>query len=139
MHYFLNINGRNVGPMTKEQLMAYDVNQDTPVSKDGAPWAPLYTFPELMHLYQQKSTFMSGDVNSKKILCGVLAIVVGTLGVQYFVLGKIWGGIITILLSAVTCGAWGIVTIIQGILMLCMSDDDFRRKYIESTSVLPLF
>ena len=79
------------------------------------------------------------EVTSKKTLCGILAILVGTLGIQYFVINKVPAGLITILLSIVTCGLWGVVTLVQGILMLCMSDEDFKRKYIDSTSTLPLF
>ena len=72
-------------------------------------------------------------------MCGVLAIVLGTLGVHYFYLGKIGGGIICLLLSIVTCGLWGIVTLIQGIMMLTMSQAEFERKYVLSTSTFPLF
>lgn len=143
MHYYLNIQGSNVGPMTREQVVAYNVTPDTPVSKDGGPWAPLYTYPELMQIYQDHKNRVNAmgnsTLSSQKTLCGLMAILFGTLGVQYFILGKVSGGLITILLSLVTCGAWGIVTLIQGIMMLCMTDDDFKRKYVDSTSTLPLF
>lgn len=142
MHYYININGSNIGPMTKEQLMAYNVNENTQISKDGAPWAPLYTYPELMaELRHSHNTTPSAhsEISSKRVTCGVLAILLGTLGIQYFVIGKTAGGLITILLSIVTCGAWGIVTLIQGILILCMTDSEFQRKYLESTNTLPLF
>lgn len=143
MHYFLTINGSTVGPMTKEQVMSYNVNQDTPISKDGGPWAPLYTYPELMQVYQSYAAVNrrveNQEIQSKKMLCGILAILVGSLGVQYFVLGKVAGGFITILLTIVTCGLWSVVTLIQGIMMLVMSDADFERKYVQSTSTLPLF
>lgn len=127
--------------MTPHELISYDVDPNSSVSTDGVNWAPLYTYPELMEAYKHsnKSFNNMDNINSKKILCGIMAILFGTLGVQYFVLGKIQAGIITILLSIVTCGAWEIVTFIQGILMLCMSDADFKRKYIDSTSTLPLF
>ena len=141
MQYYINLNGQNIGPMNEQQMMAYPVNANTPVSQDGGAWAPLYTYPELMQHLQMRGAAMGGqsELSSKKTLCGILAILVGTLGVQYFVLGKTAAGFITILLSLVTCGAWGIITLIQGILMLCMSDADFQRKYIDSTSTLPLF
>lgn len=141
MHYYINLNGTSVGPMTKEQMMSYNVSNDTPVSKDGGPWQPMYTYPELMEAYHQSGKAMAAnqEIQNKKLICGILAILVGTLGVQYFVLGKVSGGFITILLSLVTCGLWGIVVLIQGIMMLCMSDADFKAKYIDSTSVLPLF
>lgn len=141
MQYYINLNGQTIGPMNEEQMMAYPVNGNTPVSREGGDWQPLYLFPELMQRLQAKggSAYNNSDISSKKTLCGILAILVGTLGVQYFVLGKTAGGLITILLSLVTCGAWGIVTLVQGILMLCMSDQEFEQKYINSTSTLPLF
>ena len=79
------------------------------------------------------------EISNKKIICGILAILVGSLGVHYFVMGKVAGGFITILLSVVTCGLWSIVMLIQGIMILCMSNEDFKRKYLDSTSTLPLF
>lgn len=141
MNYYITLNGSTIGPMTVEQMMSYNITPDTPVSRDGGAWQPMYNYPELMEAYHRSGKAMAADaeVQNKKILCGILAILVGTFGVQYFVLGKVSGGFITILLSLVTCGLWGIVVLIQGIMMLCMSDADFKRKYMDSTSVLPLF
>ena len=141
MHYYINLNGQTIGPMTEDQMMAYPVGTNTPVSRDGGAWTPLYTYPELMQRLQMKggAGISNSEVSSKKLLCGLMAIFFGTLGIQYFLIGKTTGGIITILLSLITCGAWGVVTLIQGILMLCMSDEEFKRKYMDSTSTLPLF
>ncbi len=139
--YYITINNQTVGPMSAEQMMAYPVTNETPVSRDGGAWQPLYTYPELMQLYQNsgKSVAANAEVSSKKTLCGIMAIILGGLGVQYFVMGKVGAGFLTILLTVVTCGLWEIVTLIQGIMMLCMTDADFKRKYIDSTSTLPLF
>ena len=76
---------------------------------------------------------------SKKTACGVLAILVGGIGLQYFLVGKTTGGILTIVLSLVTCGLWTVLTFVQGILILCMSDEEWLRKYVYSDSTLPLF
>ncbi len=135
--YYIVYNGQTIGPMTAEQVMGYNPSSDMQVSKDGGAWAPLYTFPELMNLYNARGN--SQGVGSQRILCGILAIIVGTLGVQYFVINKVKAGIITIILSIVTCGAWGIITLIQGILMLCMSDQEFEQKYVTTTKTFPLF
>lgn len=139
--YYITMNNQTIGPMSVEQMMAYPVTAETPVSRDGGSWMPLYTFPELMSAmqYSGRSQNADAEVSSKKTLCGIMAILLGTLGIQYFVIGKTAGGFITILLSIVTCGLWEVVTLIQGIMMLCMSDADFKRKYIDSTSTLPLF
>ena len=139
--YYIVLNNQTIGPMNMDQLMAYPVDTNTPVSRDGGEWRPLYNFPELMEAYQRSGRAIAArnEVSSKKTLCGILAIVIGGLGVQYFVLGRVGAGFLTILLTLITCGLWEIVMLIQGIMMLCMSDEDFKRKYIDSTSALPLF
>ena len=139
--YYITLNNQTIGPMSADQMMAYPISQDTPVSRDGGAWQPLYTYPELMERYQRSGKAVAGDVeiSSKKTLCGIMAIILGGLGVQYFVLGRVGAGFLTILLTVITCGLWEIVTLIQGIMMLCMTDADFKRKYIDSTSTLPLF
>ena len=143
MTYFISINGRTIGPMSAHQLFVYNPTPQTMVSTDGLNWQPLYAFPDLMQIYSQEypryNAMRDAEVDSKRILCGIMAMIFGTLGVQYFILGKIGGGFITILLSIITCGLWEVVTFIQGILMLCMSDSDFRRKYIDNPATLPLF
>lgn len=140
MQYFIRINNQVIGPMQPHQLLAYGVDPNTAVSTDGINWTPLYTDPVLMQVYQQNNTrAVDSEVNSKKTLCGIMAMLFGWLGVQYFILGKVAGGFITILLTLVTCGAWEVVTFIQGIVMLCMPESEFKRKFMDSTSTLPLF
>ena len=140
MQYYLTINGRTVGPMSAQQLMYYDIDSNTPVSRDGSDWVPLFTYPELMELYNRRGRVSgAGDGVSQRVLCGLLAIFLGYLGIQYFVIGKTAAGIYTILLSLITCGGWSIITLIQGILMLCMSDAEFNRKYVQTTSSFPIF
>ncbi len=140
MQYYIFINGTAVGPMTMQQLFAYNINQNTSISTDGVNWRPLYTYPDLMvALRQQGGGYCYNELSNKKLLCGILAIVLGSLGIQYFILGKVWGGIFTILLTCITCGAWSVITLIQGILMLCMSDEEFNRKYVENPATMPLF
>lgn len=140
MQYYILVNGQPVGPMNENQLFAYNVNQNTSISTDGMNWRPLYVYPDLMvALRQHGYANWSDDLSNKKLLCGIFAIILGTLGVQYFILGKVWGGIWTIVLSLVTCGLWGVITLIQGILMLCMSDEEFQRKYIDNPATMPLF
>lgn len=79
------------------------------------------------------------QVRSKKTLAGIMALLFGALGVQYFVIGKVGAGLLTILLSCLTCGAWELITFIQGIVILCMNDDDFERKYLNPNKTFPLF
>lgn len=75
----------------------------------------------------------------KKTLCGLMAIFLGGLGLQYFCMGKTTGGIICIVLNLVTCGAWGIINLIQGIMMLTMTDQEFMAKYQCNPKEFPVF
>ena len=79
------------------------------------------------------------DVTNKRVLCGIMAIIFGTLGIQYFIVGKVGAGLITILLSLITCGAWEIITLIQGIMMLTMDNQTFLDKYVNTNKTFPLF
>lgn len=141
--WYIVYNGQEVGPMSKEQLLSYDINPNSMVWSEGMPqWVPAYTIPELMDLIKNRPRPMyhaAPAPEKDKIVAGLLAILLGGLGIQYFYIGKTKGGIITILLSLVTCGLWQIITLIQGILMLTMTQEQFEQKYVESTSTLPLF
>ena len=142
MRYKIVFHNTVLGPMTENQILSYEIDEKTQVSKDNGSWQPLYTYPELMFKLSQKRSMLSpqnSDVVSKKTLCGIMAIIFGGLGVQYYILGKIGGGLVTLLLTMVTCGVWSILTLVQGILMLTMSDEEFYRKYVASQSFMPLF
>ncbi|WP_419882680.1 TM2 domain-containing protein [Peribacillus sp. B-H-3] len=62
-----------------------------------------------------------------KVAAGVLGILLGNFGVHKFYLGKIGMGI----LYLVFCwtGIPGIIGLIEGIIYLCKSDEEFNAKY----------
>lgn len=64
----------------------------------------------------------------KKIVAGILALLLGGLGVHKFYLGYTKEGIIQLLLSFICVG--GIIGIIEGILYLTKSDEEFVATYI---------
>jgi TM2 domain-containing membrane protein YozV len=64
-----------------------------------------------------------------KVVAGVLAILLGWLGAHRFYLGDTTGGIIRICLNLV-CVA-GIIGIVEGIMMLTKSDEEFQKIYVE--------
>jgi TM2 domain-containing membrane protein YozV len=68
----------------------------------------------------------------KKIAAGICGIVVGSLGVHKFILGYTTEGIIQLVISVLTCGAGGIIGIIEGIIYLTKSDEEFVRTYIQN-------
>ena len=66
----------------------------------------------------------------KKVLCGVLGILLGALGIHKFVLGYTKEGIIQIVVSVFTCGIGGVIGFIEGIIYLTKSEEDFVKTYI---------
>jgi TM2 domain-containing membrane protein YozV len=69
------------------------------------------------------------EPENKKLLCGILAILIGYLGVHKFILGYTQEGIIQIIISIVTCGFGGIIPFIEGIIYLTKSDEEFYQTY----------
>jgi len=71
----------------------------------------------------------------KKILAGVLGILLGGLGIHKFVLGYTTAGIIMLLVTVLTCGfggaVMGIIGLIEGIIYLTKPDDVFVETYIK--------
>jgi TM2 domain-containing membrane protein YozV len=67
----------------------------------------------------------------KKIVAGICGILVGGFGVHKFILGYTTEGIIQLVITILTCGAGGIIGIIEGIIYLTKSDEDFVRTYIQ--------
>ena len=68
----------------------------------------------------------------KKITAGICAILVGWLGVHKFILGYTTEGVIQLVLGILTCGITNIISIIEGVIYLTKSDEDFVRTYIQN-------
>jgi len=68
----------------------------------------------------------------KKLTAGLCGILVGSLGIHKFILGYTTEGIIQIVISVVTCGMGGIVGLIEGIIYLTKSDEEFVKTYIQN-------
>jgi TM2 domain-containing membrane protein YozV len=78
--------------------------------------------------------FKSANKECNKIAAGLLAIFLGYLGIHKFIMGYTKEGVIMLLVSIVTCGMaagvmW-IIGIIEGIIYLTKSDEDFVNTYI---------
>ena len=84
-----------------------------------------------------KETFDKTTGENKKVLAGVLGILLGAFGVHKFVLGYTKEGIIllvvTLILGFITCGIGaslaGIIGLIEGIIYLTKSDEEFYNTY----------
>jgi TM2 domain-containing membrane protein YozV len=72
----------------------------------------------------------------KKIAAGICGILLGALGVHKFILGYTTQGIIMLLATILTLGlagfVMGIIGLIEGILYLTKSDEEFCRTYIQN-------
>ena len=65
---------------------------------------------------------------NKKVLAGIMGILFGSLGIHKFILGYTQEGIIQIVLN-VFCGLGGLIGLIEGIIYLTKSDEDFYQTY----------
>ncbi len=74
---------------------------------------------------------------SKRIIAGILAILLGGLGVHKFILGYTKEGaitlVITFIISIISCGLFSglmsIIGLIEGIIYLTKSDEEFYQTY----------
>ena len=84
-----------------------------------------------------KEAFGKASGDNKKVLAGVLAILLGSLGIHKFILGYNKEGIIllvaTLVIGFFTCGIGagitGIIGLIEGIIYLTKSDEEFYNTY----------
>lgn len=65
---------------------------------------------------------------NKKVVAGILAILLGSLGIHKFYLGYNKEGIIQLILGFIF-GIGGIIGIIEGIIYLTRSDEEFYQTY----------
>lgn len=148
--YYIIYNGQQVGPMDAHSLKYYGLNPQSDIRVEGSSyWVKAFTIPALMELisdrgstpppYGQQGYPYNAEPEKSKVAAGLFAIFLGWIGLQYFYVGKIGGGVICILLTIFTCGLWNIISLIQGILFLTMTQEEFERKFVYSNSTFPLF
>ncbi|MDC9722013.1 MAG: TM2 domain-containing protein [Urechidicola sp.] len=70
---------------------------------------------------------------SKRVLAGVFAILFGALGIHKFILGYTKQGVIMLVLTIITFGIlgslMGLIGLIEGIIYLTKSDEEFVETY----------
>lgn len=76
------------------------------------------------------------EVQNKKMVAGILAILLGGLGIHKFYLGYTMAGLIMILVSILSLGflAWimSIIGIVEGIIYLTKPNDQFKSTYMDN-------
>ncbi len=113
------------------------VNDDTAQSCTScqAPLSPVSGYQPMQSVNQGIPGSMT-DLKSmgadKKLVAGICGILVGGFGVHKFILGYTTEGIIQLVITLLTCGAGSIIGIIEGIIYLTKSDEEFVRTYIQN-------
>jgi len=78
---------------------------------------------------------MAYTPSGKKVPAGILAILLGGLGIHKFYLGYTNAGLIMLLVSVLTCGVgasvMGVIGLVEGIIYLTKSDEEFDQIYVE--------
>ncbi|MDD3772866.1 MAG: TM2 domain-containing protein [Weeksellaceae bacterium] len=70
--------------------------------------------------------------SDKKLIAGLLGILIGTLAIHKFYLGYTKIGVIQLIIGIVTCGLGGVIGLIEGIIYLTKSDEEFEETYIRN-------
>ena len=83
------------------------------------------------------TTLSDSEVSSKKLAAGLLGIFLGAFGIHKFVLGYTTSGVIMLVVTVITCGfagfVMGVIGLVEGIIYLAKSDQEFRETYIDGT------
>jgi TM2 domain-containing membrane protein YozV len=145
MYKIIGLDGNEYGPVSAAQLQQWiqlgRVGPQTQVRVEGGnDWQPLSSFPEFDVPGGAAPPLLSPpsgarDRASSKIAAGVCGILLGSLGVHKFILGYTGAGLIMLLVTVLTCfiasPVMHIVGLIEGILYLTKSDEEFVRTYVD--------
>lgn len=153
MYKIIGADGKPYGPASLDQMRRWiaenRVRPETLVQAEGSTeWKPLSSFPEFAAETKTAPPTIappgpvppaSNPRASNKIPAGVCGIILGGLGVHKFILGYTGAGLIMLLVTIVggffTCGAtvgvMHIIGLIEGIIYLTKTDDEFVRLYVD--------
>lgn len=151
-NWYLLRNGVANGPYPEEQvrewIRAGQVAPDEKLNREGDPnWLSLDMIPEFAADKPAAGSvpFVAptpgygaatpGAAAPKdKMVAGILAILLGTLGIHHFYLGNTKLALIYLLVSILSCGILSpfvaIAGIVDGIMYLTKPDDVFQRNYM---------
>jgi len=161
MYKIIGADGKPYGPVNIDQMRRWiaenRVRPESLVQAEGSnDWKPCRDFPELAAEFKTPPPNIappgavppsaappaapaSNPRASNKIPAGVCGIILGGLGVHKFILGYTGAGLIMLLVTLVgglvTCGAsvgvMHIIGLIEGIIYLTKTDDEFVRTYVD--------
>jgi TM2 domain-containing membrane protein YozV len=156
MYKIIGMDGRPYGPVSAEEMRRWiaenRVNAQTSVQMEGSPeWKPLGSFSEFASGLNAvpppiaPAPAAMASRASSKIPAGVCGILIGGFGVHKFILGYSGAGVVMLAVTLcafvggfLTCGLlWPVMGImhliglIEGIIYLCKSDEEFVRTYVD--------
>ena len=146
MYKIIGADGQPYGPVNAEQIRGWvcenRVNAQTLVQMEGSQeWKLLSSLPEFVPGFKTVPPPIAPPPTlaaraSNKIPAGICGILLGSLGIHKFILGYTGAGLIMLLVTLLTCGLGGIVMhiigLIEGIIYLCKSDEEFVRTYVDA-------
>ena len=154
--WFYSHDGERHGPVPVEQIkemvaggqlrpddLVWQTGMEswTAVSKVPGLLAPAAAPPSVPAGRPAPPTVQSADdsaaiqeAGSKKLVAGICGILVGSFGVHKFILGNTQPAVIMLLVTLLTCFVGGIVMhvigLVEGIIYLTKSDEEFYQTYI---------
>jgi len=145
MYKIIGADGQLYGPVNAEQIRhwfeEHRVNAQTLAQTEGSPdWKPLGSFAEFAPTLKSAPPTIAPPPTlasraSNKIPAGICGILLGSLGVHKFILGYTGAGLVMLLVSLLSCfilaGVMHLIGLIEGIIYLCKSDEEFVRVYVE--------
>ncbi len=146
MYKIIGTDGRPYGPVSAEEIRRWiaenRVNAQTSVQMEGSTeWKPLGSFSEFASELKAvpppiaPSSSAAASRASNKIPAGICGVLLGPLGIHKFILGYTGAGLIMLLVSVLSCfilwPVMHIIGLIEGIIYLCKSDEEFVRTYVD--------
>jgi TM2 domain-containing membrane protein YozV len=152
MYRIIGKDNQTYGPVSAEQLRNWiaenRANAQTLAQTEGAQeWKPLGSFPEFAPDLKPPLASPTAPPTmtppaslhdpraSNKIAAGICGILLGSLGIHKFILGYTGAGLIMLLVTVLTCflasPVMHVIGLIEGIVYLCKTDDEFVRTYVD--------
>ena len=146
MYKIIGTDGRPYGPVGAEEMRRWiaenRVNAQTSVQMEGSQeWKPLGSFSEFacgLNAVPPPITPPQSAATpraSNKIPAGVCGLLLGSLGIHKFILGYTGAGLTMLLVTVLSCFILSpimhIIGLIEGIIYLCKSDEEFVRTYVD--------
>lgn len=145
MYKIIGADGQPYGPVHAEQIRQWTaenrVNAQTLVQTEGATeWKPLGSILELAAGLKTVPPTIAAPSTpatraSNKIPAGICGILLGGFGVHKFILGYTGAGLVMLLVSLLSCfilaPVMHLIGLIEGIIYLCKSDEEFVRVYVD--------